>query len=73
VNAKAFQETGKIPSTVIRRISDFRPPAKSDERLDYFRSSLQLTRKEISLEYERAMRSLYKKEFAVARSDLAGW
>jgi hypothetical protein len=74
VSAKAFEETGRIPASVIRRITDFlSAPAGRDERLDYLRSRLHLTREEISSEYERAMRSLYKKEFAAGRSDLAGW
>jgi CheR methyltransferase, SAM binding domain len=74
VSAKAFQETGQIPAGVIQRASDFlSAPAGQDERLDYLRSSTQLTREEILLEYERVMRSLYKKEFPAEKSDPAGW
>jgi len=74
LSAKLFEETGRIPADVIRRISDFlSAPAGQDERLDYLRSSLHLTREQISSEYERAMRSLYRKEFAPGKSDPAAW
>jgi hypothetical protein len=74
VSAKAFEETGHIPSGVIQRISDFlSAPARKDERLDYLRSALHPSRERILLEYERAMRSLYKKEFAARKNDLAAW
>jgi SAM-dependent methyltransferase len=74
VSAKAFEETGHIPSGVIQRISDFlSAPAGQDERLDYLRSTLHPAREKILLEYERAMRSLYKKEFAARKNDLAAW
>jgi len=74
LSAKTFEETGRIPAGVIRRISDFLSAAAGqDERLDYFRSRVHLTRQQISSEYERAMRSLYKKEFAAGRTDLVAW
>ena len=74
VSAKAYDETGQIPSGVTQRISDFlSAPAGQDERLDYLRSTLHPARETILSEYKRAMRSLYRKEFPARKSDVAAW
>src|SRR5206468_11134102 len=74
LSARTLHETGRIPASVLRRVSDFLATPKGlDERLDYFRSKLPLNGGQIRSEYERVMRSLYTKEFEAGKSDLAAW
>lgn len=74
LSARTFHNTGRIPANVLRRMSDFLAAPKGlDERLDYFRASLNLTQPDIQSEYERAMRSLYRKELASGKNDVAEW
>lgn len=66
VSAKQYVESGSIPKTARTRMAQFAASTAATERLSYFKSLLpgKNPLEYLQVEYERAMKSLYAKEFA---------